>query len=221
MKRLFLPVVLFCLAVSAAPDGFGQKRKPAPKSAPKKPVAAAAQQPVAEIPEADWNAILAALKREDWTQSALLSSLAMGKLKTDNDKKQFAQLRYFYIYSLAGDAAKGKISYTELERVAKGYIGKEFVMPGRQFLADCTSNVNYICPVKDNDNALRVTATNKAASAIHSFEYVQLAEKIDMAVNNRKQAFLGGILRAAEVNLYKSNLRIIRLTFDKGFVNIV
>lgn len=220
MKRLFILTALLCLAVSA---GFGQKRKRAAKTAPQKQLAAAAAAApeVAEIPAADWSAIVNALDKEDWTQAALLCSLSFGKLKTDNDKKQLAQLRYFYIYALAGDAARGKIPYTELERVVKGFIGKEFLMPSRQFLADCKSNVNYICPVAGNDKALRVTATNKSASAIHAFEYVQMAEKVDVAENNGKRAFLGGNLQKAEINLYKSNLRIMRLIFDKGFVNIV
>jgi hypothetical protein len=136
-------------------------------------------------------------------------------------EKQLAQLRYLYVFALAGDAARGKIPYTELERVIKGYVGKEFLMPPRRFLADCKSNVNFICPVAGDDKALRVTATNRESSAIHSFEYVQLNEKIDVAENNGKQAFLGGTLLTAEVNVYKSNLRIMRLTFNKGFANLV
>lgn len=214
MKRLFLLTLLFCLATTA---GFGQKRKTVSKAPAKKQVAATL---TTEIPEPEWNTVVSALKREDWTQAALLSSLAISRLKADNDKRQLAQLRYFYIFSLAGDAARGRVPYAELERVIKGYVGKEFLMPPRQFLADCKSNVNYICPVAGDDKALRVTATNRESSAIHSFEYIQMNEKIDVAENNGKQAFLGGTLLTAEVNLYKSNLRIMRLTFNKGFVNL-
>lgn len=221
MKRLFFLTILVCLAVSAV---FGQTRKPAAKPAAKKPVAAARAaivKPVTEISAAEWSRIAGALDREDWTQGALLAQLSMSKLKTDNNKKQLAQLRYFYLYALAGKAASGKMTYAELEKIADGFIGKEFLMPSRQFLTACTAKVNYICPVADNENALRVTATNKSGSAIHSFEYVKLNQKADVAGNEGKEAFLSGILQAAEVNLYKQDIRIMRLIFDKGFSNVV
>lgn len=229
MKRIFLFIVLFGLAVSAS---FGQKQKPPPVPTPKpKPVSKAAPKittkkqavapPLTEISTADWSTIVGALDSEDWTRAALLSSAALGKLKNDNDKKQLAQLRYFYLYALAGKAAEGKITYTELEKTANRYVGKEFLMPSRQLLAVCKNNVNYICPVTNDEKALRVTATDKSASAIHSFEYVQLTDKFDVAENEGKLAFLGGKLQKAEINLYKSELHIMRLVFDQGFVNVV
>jgi hypothetical protein len=94
-------------------------------------------------------------------------------------------------------------------------------MPSRQFLADCKGKVNYICPIKDDENALRVTATNKSGGAIHTFEYVKLSEKADLPGKSGQSAFVGGILKNAEINFYKQNIRIMRLVFDKGFVNIV
>jgi hypothetical protein len=229
-QNLILFAILLSVAVSAA---FGQKAKTPVKSAPKKTVPATktaaakipAKVPVKaapiEISQAEWNALVEALDKENWTQAALLASAALGKLKTDNDKKQQAQLRYFYLYALAGKAADGKITYAELLKTADSFIGKEFLMPSRQFLADCAAKVNFICATKDNENAVRVTATNKSGSAIHSFEYVKLAEKPDIAANDGKAAFVGGTLQKAEINLYKQNISIMRLIFDKGFVNIV
>jgi hypothetical protein len=111
--------------------------------------------------------------------------------------------------------------FPELEKIAAGFVGKEFLMPSREILSECRGNLNYICPVKNNDKAVRVAATNKSGSAMHSFEYVQLTEKFDFTDKNKKSAFVGGILQKAEINLYKSNIPIMRLIFDRGFVNIV
>lgn len=230
-KYFIFGAILFCLAASAA---FGQK-KPVPttaKTAPKKPVTVAktsraavpktsANPALKEISAAEWNSLVAALEGEEWTRASSLASAAIAKLKLDNDKKQLARLRYFYLYALAGKAASGKMTYSELEKIVDGFIGQEFLMPSREFLSDCSQKVNYICPVKADDTTLRVTATNKSGTEIHSFEYVKLNEKIDFAAHAGKSAFLGGVLREAEIKPYKKNISIMRLIFDRGFVNIV
>lgn len=221
IKRFALLISLFCLGISIS---FGQTRKPAEKPAPKKmstSTPAAAPKAITEIPVAEWTKIVEAFNKEDWSQAAFLTQTALGKLKNDNDKKQLAQLRYFYLYALAGKAAGDKISYAELVKTANQFIGKEFLMPSRRFLNRCTAKVNYICPVAGNEKAVRVTATNKSGSAIHSFEYVKLSEKADVSVNEGKEAFLGGTLQQAELNLYKQDIWILRLIFDKGFANLV
>jgi hypothetical protein len=219
MKKFVLFTILFALATAAA---FGQKREtPVKPPAPKTAGSTLPKSFVTEISTTEWSAIINALNKEDWTQVALLSTTALGKLKAENDKKQLAQLRYFYLYALAGKATAGKMTYDELKKTADSFLGKEFLMPSRQFLADCKGKVNYICPVNDNENAVRVTATNKNGAAIHSFEYVKLTEKSDLTSPNGQWAFVGGVLENAEINLYKQNIRILRLFFDKGFVNIV
>jgi hypothetical protein len=220
IKNFALFALLFCFGVSAS---FTQTRNPAQNPAPKKPAASPQTivKTTTEISADEWTKIVDAFDKEDWMRAVLLAQMALGRLKNDNDKKQLAQLRYFYLYALAGKAAGGQIAYAELENTARSFIGKEFLMPSRQFLSNCTAKVNYICPVSDNEKALRVTATNKTGSAIHSFEYVKFNEKIDISGNDGKEAFIGGTLQAAQVNLYKQNIRILRLIFDKGSANIV
>lgn len=233
-KHFIFFTILFCLAISTA---FGQKRKVvAKKPVAKKPTATKAKtdakpkSPVAkanssklltEISDIEWNAITDALEKENWALAARLSSIAYGKLRNENDKKQLAQLRYFYLFSLAGKAANGEMPYPQLEEIADSFIGSEFLMPSREFLADCTQKVNYICAVKDDDDTLRVTATNKSGSEIHWFEYVKLTDKVDVAAVAGKSAFIGGTLERTEINDYQQSNSILRLIFDKGFVNIV
>lgn len=213
MKNFSLLLILAFLTVFPA---FGQKRKTPVKPARAKQTAA----PV-EISVKEWNAITDALDKEDWTQAATLSSLALNKLKTDNGKKQLARLRYFYLYALAGKVIAAKMTYAELEKTVSSFIGKDFLMPARAISTDCTKMLNYICASKDDAQVLRVTATNKAGTAIHSFEYVETAENFDTAQNSGKSAFLGGTLQKAEFNERKSNIWIMRLYFRNGFVNIV
>ena len=215
MKTYLFLFVVLCFTIFPA---FGQQRRTPVKTAPKKIAATAA--PATEIAAKDWDEIIAALDSENWARATLLSSASISKLKADNNNKQLARLRYFYIYALAGQVAAGTSTFAELEKVADGFIGTEFLMPSREILADCSGRVNYICAVTDAGNELRVTATDRTAT-IHSFEYVGLPQKFDIAQNTGKSAVLRGTLRKAEYYLTKMQIRIIRLIFDNGFVNIV
>lgn len=216
MKRLLFILTLFTLTAIA---GNAQKPKPADSSAPKKTVAQNVN-PVAEISADEWDNLVKSLDAEDWDKSALLAAAYIKKLKTDNEKKQLARLRYFYLYSLAGKAAQKKMPYPELDRFSQVFIGQEFLMPSREVLADCAGKVNYVCPVKADDNSLRVTATDKSA-VIHAFEYVKLPEKFDVAANSGKEVFLSGKLKKMEINSYKTAAKIMRLEFENGAVELV
>lgn len=216
MKKLIFLTVFICLTVSFA---FGQKRaaavvKPAPKNIVQPAVVAG------EIPEADWLRMADAMYRENWETASTLAAQNLQKLKIDNAKKQLAQLRYIYLYTLAGKVSQEKMSFAEFERIANTFVGQEFLLVSRQLLADCKTKVNYICAAKNNDRILRVTATNRTGTSIHLFEYVVLSEKFDLRANSEKLAFLGGNLKKVESNLLKPDLKIARLIFDKGYVKV-
>lgn len=221
MKKLFFFIALTLLSVNV---GFSQTRKvstktSAPKSLPAK--STVSTETITEIAAAEWNEIVKSLEAENWSRASLLSSAAMKKLKTDNEKKQLARLRYFYVYSLAGKIAQKTMLPAELERISPAFINQDFLMPSREVSADCTGKVNYICHVKADETSLRVTATNKTASAINSFEYVKLPEKFDLAANDGKQIFLGGKLKRMEIGNYKNNTKIVKLFFEDGYADIV
>lgn len=223
MKKIFSIVILVCISAASL---FAQTtRVPAkitPRNVPFKEVT--------EISDADWSTLATVVQKEDWKQSALLATQYMQTLKTDNDKKQLAQLRYIYIFSLAGqintyntqgNAVEAEKSWQELDTVMETLIGKEFVMPPRLFTTDCEKKLNVICQVKDTPNALRTTATNQEGNAIHSFDYVLFDGPVDIKEFNGKQTFLGGLLQKAEYNEDKSKPWILRLFFHKGFLRVV
>ena len=224
MKNFVLSSILICLSTTFC---FAQKivriEKPEQKTAD-------ANSFSPEISDKEWQFMKDALQSENWESSALFASRLIERTKAENEKKQLAQLRYFYLYSLAGkvisfsEAGKSsaeEAARQELNKAAESFIGQEIIMPPRQFLAECNQKLNYICPVKDNDNALRVTATNKEGTAIHSFEVVLFDQKIDLKEFVGKEAFLGGTLAKVELNEAASDLWIMRLSFVKGFVRVV
>ncbi len=187
---------------------------------------------VPEIPAADWKILTDALTAEDWEKSASLSSRFINRIKTENEKKQLARLRYFYLYSLSGKifklaAAKNqggekaeKAAFDELRKTAADFIGSEFVLPPRSFLGDCRKSFNYICRVKGSDKAFRTTATGRNGTEILSFDYVLFDKKVGIDEFAQNKTFLGGTLRKAEFNADPAKPWVMRLIFDKGFVRI-
>jgi hypothetical protein len=226
MKKFIFFTVLICLS-AASYSAQTPSRVPAkitPRNVPFKTVT--------EISADEWLTLATALEKEDWKQSATLAERYLQTLKTENDKKQIAQLRYLYLFSLAGqiltynaqgNMAEGEKAWSELDRVMETFIGKEFIMPPRPFAIDCEKKLNVICQVKDKDtpNAFRTTATNQEGNAIHSFDYVMLDQPTDIKEFNGKVMFLGGVLRRAEYNEDKTKPWVLRLFFNKGFLRVV
>jgi len=221
LKKSALSVVLFCVSAVIC---LAQTPVEASKPVQSQPTNSL------EISENEWKILTDALGTEDWEKAAFFASLLLSRTKADNEKKQLARLRYFYLYALAGkiletsdakQTIKKEATRKELEKAVETFIGKEFLLPPRQFLSDCEQRVNYICPVKDNEKALRVTATNKDATAILSFDYVLFDTKVDLNELTAKQAFLGGTLKKVEFNDDISKPWVMRLIFEKGFARVV
>jgi hypothetical protein len=224
MKALIFNTVLIALL---AANVFAQKitRSPAPATPRNVPFKS-----VAEISETDWLALAAVIEKEDWKQSAALAGNHLQNLKNENEKKQLAQLRYIYLFSLAGqilnyntvgNKTEAEKVWTEIDKVMEAFINKEFVMPARPFTTDCQKKLNVICEVKETPNAFRTTATNKEGSGIHSFDYVQLDQTANVKEFDGKEAFIGGTLRRAEFNEDPAKPWALRLFFNKGFLRVV
>lgn len=228
-------IILFIALVFSAASGLAQTKKtvvkkPEPKSptvkkTEPKPIAAPV---ISELTDAEWKSLTAELLAENWTNSAALAAQYLRKLKNDNEKKQLAQLRYFYLYSLAGKilaantaAVENESLWKDLNEAVGGFVGKEIVAPPRRFLPECREVLNYICPVKTNEKTLRVTATNQEGTMIHSFDYFSFDEKVATGEFADGEIFLGGKLKTAEFNQDSSKLWVMRLFFENGFVKVV
>lgn len=185
---------------------------------------------VTVIPDKEWGVMIDFLKKENWDSAAFYASGLLRRLKTDNDKKQIAQLRYLYLFSLAGKIMKfheaGKTAekesaWTEMDKAVTEFTGKEFILPAREYRSICDKNLNFICPVQGKEKVFRTAATNKEATTIHSFDYVAFDNKVNLSQYADKQFFLGGTLKRVEYNDDLSEPWIMYLIFEKGFVRVV
>lgn len=215
MSRIITIIVCFLLTCVI---GFSQTRKtPVNSVSPKQSPSTVRT----KVLENEWREISTALEAEDWERVSSLSASVLKTLKDEDEARRLARLRYFYLFSLAGKVAQGRMTVTELQNIAQAFVGQEFVMLDRNVLSNCDKSLNYICPVRDDKNALRVTATNKAFTTIHSFEYVKLLQPFNFAENSLKNVFVGGKLKKVEINPKPEKVWIMRLFFEDGWVQIV
>ena len=121
----------------------------------------------------------------------------------------------------AGKTAEKESAWLELDKAVTEFTGKEFILPARKYQNICNNNLNSVCPVTGKEKAFRTAATNKDATAIHSFDYVLFDQKIDLSQYADKPVFLGGTLKRVEFNDDLTEPWVMYLIFEKGFVRVV
>lgn len=196
---------------------FAQKSKPIPTPTPTPKTNVSPN----EISQTDWNNLVKAVSADDWKLAETLALDYLKKLPKENAKKQIAQLNYIYIFALEGKVSKGELEFEDFEEILKNFIGREFLMPSRQILANCKKALNYICSSKNEEGSLFISATNSKTTVIHSFEYYRLDEPFDVNIYKTRMAFLSGTLNRFSVNPQKKNTWIARLYFKNTKIEIL
>ena len=222
MKNSILSLILVLLAFISI---FAQAKKPFFRS----------NQPPAEdsavpngISEDKWSFLVAAIRREDWTEASFTAEDYLKTLKAETKDKQIARLRYIYLYSLAGQiidfSLAGKTvgeenARKEIERAAYQFVGEEFILPAMKIRGDCTDQLNFVCASKENPGVLRIAATNPTGTSIHLFDYIKMpGVKLDVIRHDNKDVILGGTLEKVEFNPNRTTVWIMRLIFKNGYV---
>jgi|ERR1043166_1361247 hypothetical protein len=165
--------------------------------------------------EEQWNSLLIALSTEDWDSAYRLSGSLIERIKTDNSDKDLAKIRYMFLYSGAGRVLAGKMTYDELEKVVKPFVGTELVIPFRTVRETCGgSNLNSICADNKDKKSLLVPATNKAGTTILAFEYYKFKDDPKLSRSVGSAVSFSGIVTAIQPNPNRSNLIILRIYLD-------
>src|ERR1043165_1213790 len=197
MKRVFLVLLIVCLTVGSV-------------SAQTKTAAA--------LSDKQWQDLFTALDKEDWDTAFDLSDKYLRLLKDNDEAKSIANLRYIYLYSAAGKVSVGRMSYEELEKSVKNFVGKKIVSPLRQIAVKCRGEFNYICASDDAKNKAVTAATNRGGTSIFAFEYVQLKEDFDFDKHRGEPAAIGGVVKSIVPNPNKSTLVILRIYISDGYI---
>ena len=164
------------------------------------------------LTDEQWTPIYQALETEDFDTAEKLTSKYLDEVKPQDGNNTLGRLRFMYLYSAAGRIGAGKMTYDDLEKRTKGMAGKEIVFPGRFLQVKCQppAHFNAVCK-SDGPHDAMVTSTNRAATTIHSFEYIKLKEKFDWAKNDGKVASISGTIESIAPNPNRSKLLIMRI----------
>jgi hypothetical protein len=173
------------------------------------------------IDDQQWNELVTALEGENWDTAAKLSSEYLKTVQSEDGPRGLDRLRFMYLYSSAGRVASGKMSFEDLEKQLKDFVGKQVMLPSLSISGSCTKVrpplFNTICG-GDDPTRLMITSTNKAARGIHAFVYVQLNEKFDPAKNENKLGVIIGKIDSIAPNPNKSRLLVMRIYISDAIV---
>jgi hypothetical protein len=182
-----------------------------------------------DISAEDWTKLESALALEDWTKTSVLAEEYLKQLDTETKDGKRARLRYIYLYALAGKVISYSFSgdrdmeisaRNRLDEAAKAFVGEEFIFPVRKILGNCKGVVNYVCDSSDNAGYLRIAATNLSGTSILFTEYIEMRRvKLDVKRFDKADVVLGGRLKGVRLNPKRSNLLVMTLQFEDGFVD--
>ncbi|MGH9948692.1 MAG: hypothetical protein ACRD6X_16065 [Pyrinomonadaceae bacterium] len=169
-----------------------------------------------ELTDKQWSDLFSALGSEDWNKAFDLSASYLELLKNDDNAKSIANLRYMYLFSAAGKVSEGNMSFENLEKKVKVFAGKKIIFPYREITAKCNGAFNFICGSNDSKNKAFTTASNKTATTIHSFEYIDLAEGFDFEKHEGEMAAIVGTVKEIVPNPNKSMAIVMRIYITDG-----
>ena len=148
-----------------------------------------------------WRQLLQTLQDENWKDADSLSFFLLNKsAKNEQEEPAIATLRYMYIYSEAGLMSLRKRTQAQALKNVAGFTGKYIALPAHPIVLGKGSN--SIQMVSEKTDSLFVVSTNKAATAIFSFEYIILGDKwpVDDFKNSAGKMFrLGGKIQSIQV----------------------
>ncbi|MEN2436759.1 hypothetical protein AAH994_15180 [Weeksellaceae bacterium A-14] len=165
--------------------------------------------------ENDYNSLIQFLQEEKWTDAEkICNELLKSTELNDSLQTEKLVLRYIYIYSNAGLLNEHKINKEEALKRVQFLKGKEMIMPSHPFRENCSTNCTNFA--NDNKNTFYTCVTNKSATQIFSFEYVNIANRINENEINldNKMISLKGTLN--EISVEGNILPRYKLKFING-----
>ena len=175
------------------------------------------QQSKPPISEQEWESLYTALEGEDWSKAAELSDSYLKKFKQEDEEKSMARLRYILIFASAGRVSERKMTYEELGKILTDAVGKEIVLPARNFSTKSPPGMNAIAVLKEGPHDLSCAASNDKGTNIFAFEYIKLKQKLDRSHDGEVGA-VNGTLASFQLNPNRSTIWIMRLFIEKGEV---
>ena len=138
----------------------------------------------------EWGKLIGFLSAEQWDGANSLSLQFLKRIPDANkDGNEAAVLRYMYIYSEAGLMNERKVTKAEAQKKVSAHVGHRVVLASHPLTSK--EGFNSIQLVNDKTDTLVVSAANRKATQIFSFEYIlpKKAFPLDEFKNNEGKVY--------------------------------
>ncbi|MFD0765913.1 hypothetical protein ACFQZI_13710 [Mucilaginibacter lutimaris] len=149
--------------------------------------------------DAEWNKLVGFLSAEQWGDANTLSLQILKRIPAaEIDSDDAAAFRYMYIYSEAGLMNERKVTKEQAQKKITPHIGHKVLLAAHPITSK--QGFNSITLVNDKTDTLMVTATNKTATQIFSFEYIIPKKRFPLdEFKNNEGKFYGVIGRIKSI----------------------
>ncbi|MDP4220171.1 MAG: hypothetical protein Q8896_07010 [Bacteroidota bacterium] len=164
--------------------------------------------------------IFKSLGEEDWDNAFAQANKLLTKFPSDTIGG-VPLLNYISIFSAAGRVTKGNMTYAELEKHVKKFVGHRLTMSAHPTTTD-TVKVAFSTTIlkKRGDRVIgENTSANRAATNIFAFEYFDFDEDFPIEDWNGLTSRCGGILEKVEFNPNKSMIWVMRLHVKNAWIH--
>ena len=175
-----------------------------------------ASTPFAQITRADFQQLIPDLEKEDW-KTVYKKSGALLAANPSDSSEMHAMMVYIRLFSGAGLVSEGKMSYKKLETEVKPLVGQKILMAAHPYIKrDGALNATNFSKEGTKWKAFSAAA-NQSGTSILCFENFTLT-KAPLPFQEKSFIRCGGNLTSIEFNPNKSNIWIMRLNVEHGFV---
>lgn len=213
MQGIRIALMVLTLAMLAVGASAQAQTKPAPK-----------------LTKEEWDPLLQALHKSDWSTASDLSSRYLARFDRDT-LEQASRLRYMYILSSAGLVDIDSLSYDELEKRLTPLVGQRLTFPGHPIARTMPDHpigqktgqpgFNQINVSESSDHTAMIVAANADGTTVLAFEYVELPEPLDISQHQGEVGRLSGVLDRFLLNPNRSTIWIVRLYLKDGDLAII
>ncbi|HEX6189391.1 MAG TPA: hypothetical protein VFZ40_15025 [Pyrinomonadaceae bacterium] len=172
-----------------------------------------------ELTEKNWNDLFAALDEDQWVTAADAATKYLKQLKEEDKDHSLARLRYILIFASAGKVTQRQMTYPELDKVLTDLLGKDIMTPFRR-IDPCEGGPGRLGALCVRETKASGSATNRAGTYIHAFEYAELEKPFDAGKHKDKYGAVRGLFRGYQLNPNKSTLWIMRLYVEKATLEL-
>ena len=154
-----------------------------------------------DITDDQWTKLITSLEHEQWKDANDLSKTYLDQIpaaKQDSDAA--AALRYMYLYSESGLMNLRLVTKDKALKNVAAFAGHSIILPAHPI--SLKNAFNSVEMVNEKTDSLFITATNKDATSIFSFEYIVVKTPFpldDFKKNVGKFCRLKGNLKAITV----------------------